>query len=1479
MQSAGTHLIELRLLGQFDLRLDGRPVEIPSRPAQSLLAYLALTGGVAHRRERLAGLIWPDVLEADARRNLRRALWHIRKALEGRAPLRADDITIAFDAGPETRVDASVISQKLSPERTTEELIQAVSAYGGELLPGFYDEWIIVERERLQSAFEARIKLLLDRLVEARRWEDVLKWGKKWIALAGAAEPAYRALMIAYSGQGDLAGVGHTYQRCVEVLSRDLGVEPSVETSQLFTQLSHLAQTQEPRSEAQQFQIPEEIKPFGRFARLVEPGEPAQLEEPDTQPPYKGLQFFDQIDADLFFGREALTNRLLQRLGLSQDSPSDDHSLLVIVGASGSGKSSLLRAGLAPAIRRSAAPDVQLGVSQSPAWEIVVVTPTAHPLEVLATRLTRQVESVTAAATLLDDMRGDSRSLRLYLRNAARPLILMVDQMEELFTLCRDERERQDFVDNLLAAAESEQCKIVLALRADFYPHCAHFENLRLALATCQEYIGLMNAAELRSAIEGPANYYKYVFEPGLVDLILREVGDEPGSLPLLSHALLETWKRRQGRTLTLAGYAEAGGVHGAIAHTAERLYLRLTEPQQRITRNIFIRLTELGEGVQDTRRRVSPDELVLRAEDRLSVAEVLDLLVNARLVTLGEDSVEVAHEALIREWPTLRSWLSEDRDGLRLHRHLTEAARSWEELDCDLGELYRGARLAQATDWFTGHLNELNDLERDFLVASQALSEQEAAEREAAHQREVEAALRFAETEQRRAEEQSRTVNRFRWLATGLALLLLAAVALANFALQQRNRIEAQVRLATSRELAASALDNLDVDPERSILLSLQALQSSYTQEAENALHRSVQSSRIIKVFKTEYQWATRMAVSPDGQRLAVTSTSLTNEFVTEIWDINRGDRLLALPGELAVSDWTDSQQLATVAVGEDGDAEIIFWDTHTGQVLLSIPRKYLSSHEVLERDLSPDRKLIAESLIDGTTIVSKLDTGERLLILGKPGGPQNWNVAFSRDGNRLAATVNNILRIWEISSGREVVTLPSSEFGTRAAEFAPQQNQIALGIGPVVKIVDTDTGRTLLTLSKHTGFVQGLRYHPYGGLLATAGADSLAIIWDSATGEALMTLSGHTGPLVDLAFIPGHQLATSSFDGTVRIWDISPAGNSEAAGSFDFNNRTYTSIAFSSDGKRLAVSGGSTGGEIFDAATGQRLISLGGKFGNWQGSADFSPDGKFLAITNGEDTAAIVDAASGQRLLSLHGHRAWIGDLAYSPDGKLLATIGFDGYVKMWDSVTGEELFTLQAFSENLDTTQNIGIEFSPDGSRFATAGGHKPKVWETATGKEVLDLPSQVENVSSVAFNPDGKQLAVGVALGVGASLWDLSSGHKLAEFTGHQGSVVAILFSLDGKQVITGSVDGTIKIWEASTGLEQANLTRQPSQITGLALSPDGNRLAASNSNGTARVYLLRIEDLVYYARHRLTRWFTLEECLIYLHSETCPIRSW
>jgi hypothetical protein len=282
----------------------------------------------------------------------------------------------------------------------------------------------------------------------------------------------------------------------------------------------------------------------------------------------------------------------------------------------------------------------------------------------------------------------------------------------------------------------------VIALRADFYPHCAQYPLLRQAVAAEQDYIGQMTTEELRRAIEEPARRGSWEFEPGLVDVLMQDISahgsQEPGALPLLSHALLATWERRQGRLFTLDGYRASGGVQGAIAETAESVFAdHLNQEQQKLAHDVFLRLTELGEGTEDTRRRAALNELVRQTGEAAPLRAVLNILAEARLVTLNEDSAEVAHEALIREWQRLRDWLNEDREGLKLHRHITETVREWESRGRDVSELYRGARLAHAREWVEAHGDRLNQSERDFLVASVEQEQHEALERDAQRQRE----------------------------------------------------------------------------------------------------------------------------------------------------------------------------------------------------------------------------------------------------------------------------------------------------------------------------------------------------------------------------------------------------------------------------------------------------------------------------------------------------------------------------------------------------------------------------------------------------------------------------------------------------------------------------------------------------------------------------------------------------------------------
>jgi DNA-binding SARP family transcriptional activator len=717
-------MLELRLLGQFDVRLNDERVNVSSRPAQSLLAYLALSAGIAHRREKLACLLWPEADDENARSYLRHALWRLRKAIEidsrQAAPyLLADELSVAFNARSAYWLDVSILERRVAGTATADELEHDLAVYRGELLPGFVDEWVATERDRLEAIFHRGMARLIDELSDQERWHDVVEAAERWISLGHSAEAAFRALMRAHAELGDRVRLATTYDRCRRALFEELGVEPSAQTRALYERLVHAEASRVIESETP----PIVVTPAGNTP------------SPGT-PPYKGLQSFDECDADLFFGRELAVARLFGRL-------STDH-VLAVVGASGSGKSSVVRAGLVPAWRdRSDSPPG----SERPST-VLVLTPTSRPLESLATCLTRAATSLSTTARLVEELERDARGLRLYLRRDFPPsgrVLLVIDQLEELFTLCHDNFEREAFIDNVLGAVDGS-IDLVVALRADFYANCAQYPSLRDALAQHQEYLGPMSSDELRRAIETPAHAAQWELEDGLVELLLRDVGEEPGGLPLLSHALLETWRRREGRRLTLRAYTASGGVQRAIAQTAEGVFSEQLSPEgQIIARKIFVELTELGENTQDTRRRARIDELLPPQADRASLCVMLNALADARLVTVGPETAEVAHEALIREWPRLRAWLDEDRAWLRAHRQLGEAAAEWERQAGDQDALYRGARLAQALEWRAEHAADLSALEHQFVEASRELAGREAAEREAQRRRELELERRNA--------------------------------------------------------------------------------------------------------------------------------------------------------------------------------------------------------------------------------------------------------------------------------------------------------------------------------------------------------------------------------------------------------------------------------------------------------------------------------------------------------------------------------------------------------------------------------------------------------------------------------------------------------------------------------------------------------------------------------------------------------------
>jgi WD40 repeat protein/class 3 adenylate cyclase len=1148
-------------------------------------------------------------------------------------------------------------------------------------------------------------------------------------------------------------------------------------------------------------------------------------EEPPApgEAPYKGLQFFGEADAEWFFGRDETTARLAEDVRQQR--------FLAVVGASGSGKSSIIRAGLLPALRR--ATDTR--------WEVAVITPTAHPLEALGVALTRDSESVTAAATLTDDLARDSRSLHLHILRSVLPspaplsgrggggevpppspasvsrrgaggevpvrFLLVIDQFEELFTLCHHEAERRAFADNLLYAAKAEggATTVLIALRADFYDHLSPYVALREAVAKQQEYLGPMSADELRLAIEEPARRGGWQFVPGLVDLMLQDVGagadqePEPGALPLLSHALLETWKRRRGNRMTLRGYNEAGGVRGAIAQTAENVFRHVLTPQQQpIARSIFLRLTELGEGTQDTRRRAAVSELIPPQGDAADVEEVLVKLADARLITTGEGTVEVAHEALIREWPTLRQWLTADREGLRLHRHLTQAAQEWEALGRDAGALYRGARLLQATEWAEAHGAELNAQEQAFLAASQELARSQELERQRRRQRTVVG------------------------LATALAFTLILAL-LAVRQWQRAERGEQQALLQASAGLAARAVAELEgAYPERGVLLALEALDDyPYTPQAQRALAQAVRARVPYRILPSPGRQAVTALWSPDGQRVAAAAPQES----LVVWDAETGHEVWRTKLAAAFTGLT-SRGLAWAPSGDEiatcNSGMLDIFDAATGAVLRRLkhwPIPIASLAWAPEGDwilvsTPPDEARVLDTTLDSHSVLGDVPLAERLVLTGHGGAVMDFS--WSPTGERICtASADGTARVWDAQTGIELLTLSGHDGAVLAAAWSPEGQRIATaGVDGTARVWSASSGDELLSLIGHSDEVRDVAWSPDGQCIATTSPDGTTRVWSAQTGQELLAFPGPKGELRTVAWsAQGHQLVTGG-GSQVTVWQL-PPDELELLG----HTGDVLDARWSPDGTRIVTAGEDGTARIWDATTGEPLLA----FADHEGavySAAWSPSGERVVTTGTDGTARIWDADSGEELLVFSGHVGDVWHADWSPDGEYVVTAGAvsnsaliasgtgqivsGGVALIWDATTGETHGWLQIGLER------VRSQWSPDGTKIVSAAGvgesYAPVwIWDAASGKRLVSFDKHEDWTSSADWSPDGGRV-VSAGYDGTARVWDSATGEQLVVLVGHSAVVNDADWSPDGEYIASGDDAGEVKVWDAATGGE-------------------------------------------------------------------------
>ncbi|WP_329244384.1 helix-turn-helix domain-containing protein [Streptomyces sp. NBC_01478] len=1128
-----------------------------------------------------------------------------------------------------------------------------------------------------------------------------------------------------------------------------------------------------------------------REASAEEAGRPAQDEE-EAASPYRGLARFEPGDRDRFFGRDQLVADLAE-LAL-------DHRFVAVVGTSGSGKSSLLRAGLVPALRGAAWPGPRPAA-------IRILTPGEHPART-------HTRALTPAETPQNAKNGEDAQ-----DGEGGDTWVIVDQFEEVFTLCPDPAERTRFLDRLLTASRpGGGLRVVIAVRADLYGRLGEHRALADALRGASLLVAPMSTDELREAVVKPATAHGLTVERALTDRIITDVSDRPGGLPLMSHALLETWRRRRGRTLTLKGYEAAGGVQGAIAQTAEDLYASLTPQEAALARQVMLRLIAPGDGSDDTSRPAHRTELDTAGTGDTTgtdTAVVLDRLARARLITLDDDTVDLAHEALITAWPRLRDWIDRDREALRRHRSLTQAALAWQQLDHDTGALYRGARLTAAEETFTtpDNTNQLAPPEREFLAAS----------------------LRMRDAEHRVA---ARATRRLRSLVAALAALLVLAVIAAGLTFTQRQSAVTAQHTALSRQLAAQSAALLDSNPDLAALLAIQAYRTSPTGEAVTSLytaaalplrHRLTVGGKVLSV-----------AFSPDGRTLATGST----DEAMRLWDTATGTlratlsdraggvravafspdgRTLADGGMHGLELWdvatgtvrvrlTGRGQTAAVAFSPDGrtiaaasGTTVSLWDVASRKT-----RATLKGHISTVRSVafSPDGRLVATGSDDGTTRLWNAETGKQRAVLTGNGG-QVYSLAFSPDGQTLAGVVGYTVRTWPVRSA----LLPHSGSGA---------------------------GRVLL--SNRPGPEWSVAFSPDGRTLATTGNDKTLRLTDLATDETQSITTGHTDVVGSVAFGPdGHTLATGSNDGTARLWQ---ADTGQSRTTLSDRTGPLDSVAFSPDGHTLATGSGIGRVPLWNTSTGTLRATLRVTHADTSPANEvtFSPDGRTLATGDIGGNVRLWDVRTGTSRLDLPYNRASVDSVSFTPDGRSLISRYVDGRLRQWNTTTGK--------ARTLTTRHTATVwsnAVSPDGRTLATGGYDTPiLLQDLATGTLLATLTGHTSGVKALAFSPDGRTLASGSEDRT-VRLWDTATGKQRAVLSGHGDDVLAVAFSADGRTVASGSADDTVRLWDVATGTLRATLTGHAGPVRSVAFSPDDRTLATGSDDGTARLWSLTLLD--------------------------------
>lgn len=1171
--------------------------------------------------------------------------------------------------------------------------------------------------------------------------------------------------------------------------------------------------------------------------------------------PYKGLRAFEEADAGTFFGREELV------VSLVNDFEGRQSRFLALIGPSGSGKSSVVKAGMIPAFKRGA-------VQGSDKWFYTHMTPGDDPLQ----KLSDAILGVAIHApenwseNLQENPQGLYKLLKEILPDDESQIFLFIDQFEETFTLCEDEEQRSLFLDSLWYALNQtdSHLRLIITLRADFYDRPLHYPQFGQMLKDNTEVILPLNLQELEMAILGPADKVGLSIVPALKNAILNDVYNEPGALPLLQYALTELYDRKpeDARYLSLEQYQTIGGIDGALAQRADEIYQQLGYEEQSLARKLFLRIITIHENGAVTRRRLLWTEMMSGIDNPDILNKVLDDFGKYRLLTRDRDratslpTVEVAHEAIIKSWQKLRNWIEQNRATLQKRQELRIEVDTWLNNNRDKSYLASGSRLGEFESLLTNDLLALREEERDYLTESVILRDANA--------------LR------------ARRIN------IALSVFSIITVTLLGIALFAFNRasnatIEAQssARLAHSRELAASSIANRE-QTDLALLLAVEAMNTQDTYEAENSLLLALQENPLVRQYlhghsagvrSVDYNSSGEIAVSagvdgtiirwnmetgqvigepltghesrvnfvrisPDDRLIA----SAGHDGTVRLWNLETGNELAVLMGHTDTV-WTltfslDGSLLATA--GEDG--RILIWDVES---------------QVIEREIE--------------AIPSEDDEAIPVSV---------YSLDFDNTGNRLVSGGDdNLVRTWDVATGENLLEIIGHTNWVRSVQFDPTGNAIISGdLNGILFFLDAETGQLLDNPldTELTDGISDISYSYDGNFLAISGFNGWVMVWSLQQRDLIVAeINAHQGNVWSVEFnVDDYTLMSAGDDGDIIVSELSAI---MSMGSFDIlSDGTITEFVYDAQGSHFIFAGMSAESQSDRIQTwslsGELLYEL--RVADISGSSEaeawqvtdiaVSPDGSKLAFSIASGEVVVHDLISGA-LLWRGQHEVLAQTVEFTPDSTRLISGDEVGVILIWDLASGESIET-NIYGMPGGVT---AMALSPDEQYLAIGGRDVIYLWDFANESLISDNMDGHSNAIDTMIFAHNSQFLISGGRDRNIVLWSLE-GEEIQRFEGHDDWVLSLAINPADDLLASGDRTGTTYLWDLNTGFQIGNpLVGPEGWLTGLYFADDTTILASNRDNGVTMRWTVDTDDWLALACDISNRQLTENEWVQFL----------